>query len=116
IVPAVITIWLFGEAMVDDLLIFSQVLLSMQLAFAVIPLIHFVSDKKTMGKFAIKPIVAFLAWLIAAIIVTLNLHLVYDTAVEWYMLSESLWVKALIWAGSIGLLLLLVLTTIFPMF
>ncbi|MCB0697646.1 MAG: Nramp family divalent metal transporter, partial [Chitinophagaceae bacterium] len=53
IIPAVIVILYTGEQKVDEMLIFSQVLLSMQLAFAVIPLIHFVSDKKRMGVFAI---------------------------------------------------------------
>jgi manganese transport protein len=54
IVPAVLVILIYGEEKVDDLLVFSQVILSLQLGFAVIPLIHFVSDKKTMGEFAIK--------------------------------------------------------------
>ena len=49
IIPAVIVIWIYGENEVDSLLIFSQVVLSMQLGFAVIPLIHFVSDKYKMG-------------------------------------------------------------------
>lgn len=115
IVPAVLTIWFFGEAMVDDLLIFSQVLLSMQLAFAVIPLIHFVSDKKTMGKFAIRPAVAALAWLIAAVIVVLNLNLVYEFAMEWYHQFPSLWVRLTIGLGCLGLVLLLVLTTVYPL-
>ncbi len=55
IIPAIIVIAIFGEERVDSLLIFSQVILSLQLGFAVIPLIHFVSDKKTMGDFVIKP-------------------------------------------------------------
>ena len=54
IIPAVLVILIYGEERVDDLLIFSQVILSLQLGFAVIPLIHFVSDKKTMGVFVIK--------------------------------------------------------------
>src|SRR5690606_3208801 len=54
IVPAVIVIVWMGEDMVDSMLVFSQVLLSMQLAFAIIPLIHFVSDKAKMGAFTIK--------------------------------------------------------------
>ena len=57
IVPAVLVIAIYGEKEVDSLLVFSQVVLSMQLGFAIIPLIHFVSDKKTMGSFAIKPAV-----------------------------------------------------------
>ena len=53
IIPALIVIIIYGEENVDALLILSQVILSLQLGFAIIPLIHFVSDKKTMGKFAI---------------------------------------------------------------
>jgi manganese transport protein len=87
IVPAALVIMIMGEEMVDAMLIFSQVLLSMQLAFAVIPLIHFVSDKKRMGSFAIKPLVRAAAWLIATIIVALNLALVYNTALEWMRLT-----------------------------
>ena len=54
LVPALIVILIYGEENVTDLLTFSQVILSLQLGFAVIPLIHFVSNKTTMGKFAIK--------------------------------------------------------------
>ncbi|MCK7557033.1 divalent metal cation transporter [Chitinophaga sedimenti] len=53
IVPALVVIIIYGESKIGELLVFSQVLLSLQLGFAVIPLIHFVSDKKTMGTFAI---------------------------------------------------------------
>src|ERR1044071_2749391 len=65
IVPAIIVIYVFGDQEVDSLLVLSQVILSMQLGFAIIPLIHFVSDKKTMGVYAIKPYVQAFAWLIA---------------------------------------------------
>lgn len=115
IVPAVIVIGIFGEELVDEMLIFSQVLLSMQLAFAVIPLIHFVSDRRTMGPFAIKPALALLAWLVAAIIVTLNLHLVYDFAKEAFGMTDSLWIRILIVGGCLGLVLLLILTLVFPL-
>ncbi len=81
--PAVAVILISGESKIDDLLIFSQVLLSMQLAFAVVPLIHFVSDKARMGTFAIRLHVKMLAWLVAAIIISLNLKLVHDTAAGW---------------------------------
>lgn len=53
VAPAVIVILIFGDSQVGKMLVFSQVLLSMQLAFAIIPLIYFVSDKKNMGTFAI---------------------------------------------------------------
>ncbi|MNL77563.1 Divalent metal cation transporter MntH [compost metagenome] len=51
----------------------------MQLPFAVIPLVRFVSDKKKMGTFVIPKYVAALAWIVASIIVVLNLKLLYDT-------------------------------------
>ncbi|HMG84047.1 MAG TPA: Nramp family divalent metal transporter [Ferruginibacter sp.] len=78
IVPAMIVIILYGEEKVDALLILSQVILSMQLGFAIIPLIHFVSDKKTMGKFVITPVTKITAWLIATVLVFLNIKLLTD--------------------------------------
>ena len=78
IVPAVIVIGISGEGRVDQLLVFSQVILSLQLGFAVIPLIHFVSDKKKMGIFRIKALTRFLAWTIAALLLYLNLKLVLE--------------------------------------
>src|ERR1700754_4743509 len=72
IVPAVIVILLFGENEVDGLLVLSQVFLSVQLGFAVIPLIHFVSDRTTMGNFTIPPFIKLLAWATAALLVYLN--------------------------------------------
>jgi manganese transport protein len=80
IVPAVLVIGIMGEGRVDELLVFSQVILSLQLGFAVIPLIHFVSDKNTMGEFAIKSWVKILSWVVASILVYLNANLVFDFA------------------------------------
>ncbi|MBA3829739.1 MAG: Nramp family divalent metal transporter [Taibaiella sp.] len=114
IVPAVLVIVLMGDKMVDSLLIFSQVLLSMQLAFAVIPLIHFVSDKVKMNAFTIRPHVQLVAWLVAALIVVLNFKLVYDSAASWINGTTSLMVKGLIVLGELGLLALLVITVIYP--
>ena len=78
IVPAVIIILISGEDKVDSLLVFSQVILSLQLGFAIIPLIHFVSDKSTMGVFAIRWHVKAIAWLIASILIYLNTRMVAD--------------------------------------
>jgi manganese transport protein len=114
IVPAVLVILIMGEEMVDSMLVFSQVLLSMQLAFAVIPLIHFVSDKKRMGKYAIGKLTKSFAWLIAAVIVTLNLKLVYETALDWMGATDSILLKALIVGGEIGLVILLAVTIFHP--
>lgn len=77
IVPAFITILVLGESATGRLLIFSQVVLSLQLGFAIIPLIHFVSDKKKMGDFVIPKWQLILSWLAAAIIISLNIKLVY---------------------------------------
>jgi manganese transport protein len=114
IVPAVLVIMIMGEEMVDSMLVFSQVLLSMQLAFAVIPLIHFVSDKKRMGIFTIKPLTKGAAWLIAAVIVVLNLKLVYETALDWIAATDSTALKGLIILGELGLVALLGITLIYP--
>jgi manganese transport protein len=115
IVPAALVILIMGEEMVDTMLIFSQVLLSMQLAFAVIPLIHFVSDKQRMGKFAIKPLTKTLAWIIAGIIVSLNLKLVYETAIEWMSMTDSTLVKGLIISGGLGLVIMIIVTIVHPL-
>lgn len=72
ITPALIVILVYGEDKVDALLVFSQVVLSLQLGFAIIPLIHFVSNKATMGNFAIKPLTKIVAWIIATVLIYLN--------------------------------------------
>ncbi len=83
ITPAFLTILIAGENSVGALLILSQVVLSLQLGFAVIPLIHFVSDKKKMGEFAIKFWIKSFSWLIAGVIVALNIQLVIDEVKSW---------------------------------
>lgn len=83
IIPALFTIIYFGDRALGSLLILSQVVLSLQLGFAVIPLIHFNSDKKLMKGFAIKTWVKVLAWISAAIIVYLNMQLVIDEIKGW---------------------------------
>ena len=81
IVPVIIVTAIYGERGTADLLVFSQVVLSMQLPFAVIPLVRFVSDRRKMGKFAIPPYIAATAWIVAGIIVILNVKLLVDTLV-----------------------------------
>lgn len=78
VIPAFFVILIAGEDQVDTLLVFSQVVLSLQLGFAIIPLIYFVSDKKTMGAFAIRPHIQFLAWLMAAVLIFLNLNMLVN--------------------------------------
>ena len=79
IIPALVVIVYFGEASTGWLLVLSQVILSMQLSFAVVPLIHFVSDRLLMKNFAVPSWVKALSWLIATVIMALNIKLVIDT-------------------------------------
>ncbi|MFL9830197.1 Nramp family divalent metal transporter [Flavobacterium sp. ST-87] len=89
IVPAVIVITIFGEGVTGELLIFSQVVLSLQLGFAIIPLIHFVSDKSKMKGFHISKLTQIASWIVASIIVILNAKLVYDEINGWLETSEN---------------------------
>jgi manganese transport protein len=65
-------------------LVLSQVILSLQLSFAVIPLVIFTSDKKKMGEFANPGWLKFLAWSVALIIAALNVKLLFDQCKEWF--------------------------------
>ncbi len=114
IIPAIIVIAIFGEGEVDSLLIFSQVVLSLQLGFAVIPLIHFVSDKKTMGSFAIKPFVQFLAWLVASVLVYLNLKMLIGEAFDFFGTSDNYILKTVIILAGLFFVILLIYSIIFP--
>ena len=79
IIPAVLVIGIFGEGKTTDLLVASQVALSMQLGFAVWPLMRFTSEKAKMGEFANRLWLKILGWMTAAIIILLNLKLLLDT-------------------------------------
>ena len=79
IVPVVAVTALYGETGTAQLLVASQVVLSMQLPFAVIPLVRFVSDRRKMGQFAIPAWAAGLSWVVAGIILVLNVKLLFDT-------------------------------------
>jgi manganese transport protein len=114
IVPAVIVISFYGEEEVNDLLIFSQVVLSMQLGFAVVPLIHFVSDKKTMGQFVINPVVKVLAWLVAVVLVALNVNLLYHAALSFFNTSDNVFWKIIIIGGAGSLAFLLGYIVVYP--
>jgi manganese transport protein len=115
IVPAVIVIMINGENNIDDLLVFSQVILSLQLGFAIIPLIHFVSDKKTMGIFAIKPYIQFLAWLITTILVYLNMRMVFEQASDFFSESNSFIWKAVIVISALLFIGLLLIAILYPL-
>lgn len=93
IIPAYIVIIMYGEGKTGELLVFSQVVLSLQLGFAVIPLIHFTSDKQKMGVFVIKPWVKVAAWVVAFIIVSLNVKLVLQEIQSWLANGgENAWI------------------------
>ena len=79
IVPAVIVAVIYGETGVGKLLVLSQVILSLQLSFAVIPLVWFTSDRRKMGRFANSRWLNALAWLVTIIIVGLNGYLLVQT-------------------------------------
>lgn len=79
IIPAVIVIGLYGEKGSTDLLILSQVILSLQLSFAVIPLVKFVGDKRKLGTLAAPKWVLALSWIVAVVIAGLNAYLLYGT-------------------------------------
>ncbi len=83
VLPAALTVWYFGDNSTGSLLVLSQVMLSLQLPFAIIPLIHFVSDKRRMGEFASPRWLSSLAWIAAAVIVSLNVKLVMDEIHGW---------------------------------
>ena len=100
--PAVVVIAMTGNEGIYGLLVLSQVVLSLQLPFAVVPLIHFTSDRKIMGSFANKIWVIIASWIIAAIIIVLNLKLVWDEISAW-MTSGGL----LLWLVMIPLLVAL---------
>lgn len=83
LIPAVVTIAVAGEAATQQLLVLSQVVLSLQLSFAVIPLIHFTSNRRNMGSFVTPWWGQILAWTAATIIVVLNANLVLSTSNGW---------------------------------
>jgi manganese transport protein len=83
IVPAAITVYISGASGTYQLLILSQVILSMQLPFAVIPLIQFTNSRERMGEFANRGWVQVLAWMAALLILALNIRLVVIEVAAW---------------------------------
>ncbi len=109
IVPAVIVILVYGESATGKMLIFSQVILSLQLGFAIIPLIHFVSDKSKMKGFHIGKVTQITSWIVALIIVSLNAKLVFDEISRWLQTSDNptfLWLTVVPLAVGFSILLL----------
>ena len=79
IIPALLVIGIFGEGKTTELLVASQVVLSMQLGFAVWPLMRFTGEKAKMGEFANRLWIKILGWITATIIIVLNVKLLFDT-------------------------------------
>jgi manganese transport protein len=79
VVPALIVAILYGEKGTSELLVLSQVILSLQLSFAVVPLVLFTGDRAKMGVFTNRPVVQALAWLVSGIIIVLNAYLLFKT-------------------------------------
>jgi manganese transport protein len=108
VVPALLVITWLGESATDDMLVFSQVILSMQLGFAIIPLLHYVSDRQRMGEFAIGFWTKAAGWISAAVIVALNIKLVIGQTTEWLKIEGGhvVWIQfgvipLLLFAGGV---------------
>ena len=116
IIPAVFAIVVYGEQGTGELLVLSQVVLSLQLSFAVIPLIHLVSDRRWMGQYAIGRWTSAASWLVAIVIAALNLKLAWDEVGGWLQ-GGGVW-QWLVWAivvpSSLGLVGLLAYVSIVP--
>lgn len=117
IIPAFFTIIYFGEDALGDLLVLSQVVLSLQLGFAIIPLIHFNSDKFKMKEYTIKTWVKVLAWLSAFIIVGLNIKLVFEEISGWVSSAgeNSWWIYLIVFPPVIAVFLLLLYVFFAPL-
>lgn len=114
IIPALIVILIYGEEKIDSLLVLSQVVLSLQLGFAIIPLIHFVSDKKLMGEFVINNITKVAAWIVASILVFLNLKMLVNESSSVFE-GDTLLPKIIVAVLGLLFLLLLLYIVIVPL-
>lgn len=115
IIPAFFTILFFGENALGGLLILSQVVLSLQLGFAIIPLIHLTSDKKEMKDFTIKTWVKVLAWMSAVAIVSLNIKLVVEEITGWIAEADGWYIYVIVIPMAILVGLLLVYIFAYPL-
>lgn len=115
IIPAVIALLLFGDRSLNGLLILSQVVLSLQLSFAIIPLLQFVSDGKTMGEFTLHAFWKVIGWIIIAVIAGLNLKLVVDSLMQYFIQTDSIGLKGLFIALGLGFVGLMLAVTFWPL-
>jgi len=114
IIPTVIVITIYGDNKIDALLVLSQVILSVQLGFAVIPLIHFVSDKETMGEFALKPMTKLLSWIVAIVLLYLNAKMVLEQCMLVFDQQGLLIWKILIILAALAFVWLFLTMTFLP--
>ncbi|MCX2429736.1 MULTISPECIES: Nramp family divalent metal transporter [unclassified Pedobacter] len=115
IIPAFFTILHYGDDALGGLLVLSQVVLSLQLGFAVIPLIHFNSDKKLMKDFAIKTWVKVLAWASAITIIALNVKLVIEEISGWAKDANNWWIYVIVVPALIFIVFLLLYVFFHPL-
>jgi manganese transport protein len=117
IVPAAITVYIAGDKGAYQLLLLTQAVLSMQLPFAVIPLIRFTADRRRMGEFASSAWLQGLAWLVAGINLLLNLWLARQKLADWLALEGvfATAIRLIVFSLLAGLLLLLLYITLAPM-
>lgn len=109
VVPAMLVIGLAGENQANALLILSQVILSLQLPFAVVPLVRFTSSRRRMKDFVNGPVLKAAAWLVAAVIILLNGKLVYDQFSGWLQAAGAYAPLLLVTAGPLIVFLFLLL-------
>ncbi|HVV43820.1 MAG TPA: Nramp family divalent metal transporter, partial [Bryobacteraceae bacterium] len=110
IVPAFLVIWLAGNGATFQLLILSQVILSLQLPFAILPLLHFTSDPQRMGPFASGWKLRLGGWVTASIVIALNIWLAQQNIADWVQSAPAyapfIWTVSLaVGGGLLGLLL-----------
>jgi len=115
IIPAFFTILHYGDDALGGLLVLSQVVLSLQLGFAVIPLIHFNSDKNLMKDFAIKTWVKVLAWASAVTIIALNVKLVIEEISGWAQSANNWWIYVIVVPALIFIVFLLLYVFFHPL-
>ena len=114
LLPAVVVIWMSGNEGTYKLLILSQVILSLQLPFAIVPLVHFTSDKLKMGAFANRPWVRMLAWIVSLVIIALNGKLVHDQIREWIAGGAPLAVSILVIGMAVAMSAFLAYVVVLP--
>jgi manganese transport protein len=115
LLPAVIVISISGNEGTYKLLILSQVILSLQLPFAIVPLVHFTSDKLKMGVFASKWWVKVLAWVTSILIIALNGKMISDQIKEWITGGTSVILSSIILIIAALILLFLIYIIILPL-